>query len=78
MGYTKTEIELYESLVEVQVIYYKINETFRKNVQGYAVKNKKEMSKWVKEMLANLFEFGCIMEKVKIPKKFLILEGLKK
>ena len=50
---------------------------FTRGVLDYSHKNKKEWDNWVREILKSIVWLDDVLAEAKIPKKFLILEGLK-
>lgn len=76
MEYTEKEIKLYEVLTEIRIIARNMSSIFSRNIYGYRIQKKKEMDRWVSKIVDNLVELERVLEKAKIPKKFLILNEL--
>ncbi len=74
--YTKEEIRLYELLIDINKIKNNMRRAFTRGVLDYSQKNKKEWDKWVAKMLEGFVNLSSSLNKVKIPNKLLILDGL--
>ncbi len=53
-----------------------MSEIFRNNVPNYANQSKKEIDKWVREIVNKIVYLDKVLDEAEIPKKFLILDGL--